>query len=124
MPYFGGGLLGFRQPPSMVQPVYVKDVAREFVDAIVNPKTFGQTYGLCGRQPLTWPLMHYIVSEVFTGKRKAALAHSRLESQDVDADHPGVAVAFHAQPGRHGVGRQHLRYEPVRRGFRVGAGGV
>ena len=74
MPYFGGGLIGLRRPLSLVQPVYVKDVARAFVDAIANPKPIGQTYGLCGNQVMTWPQMHHIASEIFTGKRKAALA--------------------------------------------------
>jgi NADH dehydrogenase len=74
MPYFGGGLLGLRRPLSAVQPVYVKDVARAFVDAIDNPKTIGQTYGLCGKERLSWPQMHYIAAAIFAGKPKPAVA--------------------------------------------------
>lgn len=73
MPYFAAGLLG-RRPPTYVQPVFVKDVARAFVDAIDKPQTIGQTYGVCGSQQLLWPQMHHIAAEIFRGKRKATLA--------------------------------------------------
>ncbi|HWE01764.1 MAG TPA: complex I NDUFA9 subunit family protein [Tepidisphaeraceae bacterium] len=72
MPYFGGGLLGLRKA-AHVQPVYVKEVARAFVEAIDNPKSNHQTLPLCGSQILTWPQMHHIAAELFAGKRKAAI---------------------------------------------------
>jgi NADH dehydrogenase len=40
MPYFGAGLLG-RNGAGMLQPVYVKDVARAFVEALEKPNTIG-----------------------------------------------------------------------------------
>jgi nucleoside-diphosphate-sugar epimerase len=73
MPYFSAGLLG-RRAPASVQPVYVNDVARAFVDAIDNPQTIAQAYGVCGSQRLLWPQMHHIAAEIFRGKRKATLA--------------------------------------------------
>jgi NADH dehydrogenase len=72
MPYFGGGLFGTNRPTS-VQPVYVNDVARAFVEALGESQTIGQTYHICGKQRLTWPQMHHIAAEIFTGKRKAAI---------------------------------------------------
>ncbi|HET6246370.1 MAG TPA: NAD(P)H-binding protein [Tepidisphaeraceae bacterium] len=72
MPYFGGGLLG-RRRPALVQPVYVKDVARAFVRAIDRPQTIRQTYCIGGADQLSWPQMHHVASEIFAGKRKAAL---------------------------------------------------
>ena len=72
MPYFGGGLLGWAKPTS-VQPVFVEDVARAFVEALDKPAAVGQTYPLGGSQALTWRQMHHLAAEIFTGKRKAAI---------------------------------------------------
>jgi len=72
MPYFGGGVLGTNRKTS-VQPIYVNDVARAFVEAIEESQTIGQTYAIGGKQRLTWPEMHHIAAEVFTGKRKVAI---------------------------------------------------
>ena len=47
MPYFGGGLLG-RRDGGLVQPVYVRDVARAFADALENPATIGEVYLIGG----------------------------------------------------------------------------
>jgi len=71
MPYFGRGLLGLGGS-TMLQPVYVKDVARAFVDAIGNPKTVGKTYNLGGSQQLTWPQMHRAFAIAYTGKIRLA----------------------------------------------------
>ena len=72
MPYFGGGLLGLKGD-FKVQPVYVKDVARAFADALQEPRTVGRVYPLGGKQPLTWPQMHHLVAKILTGKKRAAL---------------------------------------------------
>jgi uncharacterized protein YbjT (DUF2867 family) len=72
MPYFGGGLLGLNKP-THVQPVYVRDVARAFVDAIDNEQSNHKTLPLCGSQVLTWPQMHHIAAQLFAGKRKMVL---------------------------------------------------
>jgi NADH dehydrogenase len=67
MPYFGAGLFGF-SGASKVQPVFVRDVARAFVDAIENPATIGQVYLLGGPDVMTWPAMYKTVSKAVTGK--------------------------------------------------------
>ncbi len=69
MPYFGAGLLG-RGRAGKLQPVYVRDVARAFVDALEKPHTIGMTYELAGSEQMTWPEMHRISAEAITGKRR------------------------------------------------------
>lgn len=69
MPYFGAGLLGFGGAGKL-QPVYVCDVARAFVDAIENKTTFNQAYDLAGPDVMTWPDLHRIFARAFTGKRR------------------------------------------------------
>ena len=68
MPYFGGKRAG------RLQPVYVKDVARAFVDALEKPKTVGEVYPLGGNQILTWPEMHRTVARAVVGKPRAVAA--------------------------------------------------
>jgi len=49
-------------PQAQFQPVYVRDVARAFVESIDNPETFGQAYDLCGPKRYTLlELMHMLV---------------------------------------------------------------
>ena len=72
MPYFAGGLFGHR-PAGILQPVYVKDVARAFVDCLSNPKTIGQTYGLGGSERISWPKFHQTISRAFIGKSRLTL---------------------------------------------------
>jgi len=67
MPYFGAGLLG-TGGAGRLQPVYVKDVARAFVDALDKAQTVGQTYSLVGPDVVTWPQMHRMVSSLIVGK--------------------------------------------------------
>jgi NADH dehydrogenase len=69
MPYFGAGAMG-RGGAGMLQPVYVKDVARAFVDALEKPATVRETYPLGGPDRLTWPELHRTVSEVVVGKKR------------------------------------------------------
>ena len=72
MPYFGGGPLGFSRQ-TRVQPVFVEDVARAFVDALEKPQSIGRTYCIGGAEPMTWPDMHRQAARIFTGKRRLAL---------------------------------------------------
>jgi uncharacterized protein YbjT (DUF2867 family) len=72
MPYFGGGLLGQRGAGKL-QPVFVGDVARAFVDAIENRKTIGEVYPLGGSEQLTWPQLHHTISTQIVGKSRAAV---------------------------------------------------
>jgi NADH dehydrogenase len=66
MPYFGAGLFG-RGGAGRLQPVYVNDVARAFVDALENPKTIGEVYPVGGTEQLTWPELHRRFAEAVTG---------------------------------------------------------
>jgi NADH dehydrogenase len=72
MPYFGRGVLGL-SGAGRLQPVYVGDVARAFVDALDNPKAIGQSYDLAGPDVLTWPELHRTVAQAVTGKPRAVL---------------------------------------------------
>jgi NADH dehydrogenase len=74
MPYFGRGALGFGGA-GLLQPVYVKDVARAFVDALQNPKTIGEVYLLGGPDVITWPQLHEISSRAIrsSGRRRFTL---------------------------------------------------
>ncbi|MGH7215155.1 MAG: NAD(P)H-binding protein, partial [Tepidisphaeraceae bacterium] len=57
MPYFGAGALG-KDGAGMLQPVYVKDVARAFVDSLGNPRTAGEVYLLGGADRMSWSELH------------------------------------------------------------------
>ena len=72
MPYFGKGVTGFGGS-GRIQPVYVKDVASAFVEAVGNPKAFGRVYNLCGPDVMTWPQMHHVISKTVRGRKKAAV---------------------------------------------------
>ncbi len=69
MPYFGAGALG-RRGAGKLQPVYVKDVARAFVQALASPKTIGEVYPLGGPDQLTWPELHRTSAEAIVGRRR------------------------------------------------------
>ena len=73
MPYFGAGPFG-RGGAGQLQPVYVGDVARAFVDALEKPNTVGEIYPLGGPDVVTWPQMHHIVSQAIVGKKRRAVA--------------------------------------------------
>jgi NADH dehydrogenase len=66
MPYFGAGPLGLGGAGKL-QPIYVNDVARAFVDALEKPKTIGEVYPLAGTQEVTWPEMHRIAATAIVG---------------------------------------------------------
>lgn len=67
MPYFGAGPLGLGGAGKL-QPIYVKDVARAFVDALEKPATIGEIYPIAGKQQVTWPELHRITSSAIVGK--------------------------------------------------------
>lgn len=50
VPYFGK-----EQTAGRLQPVWVEDVARCFVEALKNRQTVGETYPLGGPEEFTWP---------------------------------------------------------------------
>ena len=73
MPYFGAGPFG-RGGAGMLQPVYVKDVARAFVDSLSNPATIGEIYPMGGPDRLSWPELHRACATAVVGKPRAVLA--------------------------------------------------
>ena len=73
MPYFGAGLFG-RGGAGLLQPVFVGDVARAFVDALSNEKTVGEVYPIAGPDQMTWPQMHRTVATSIRGKPKRVAA--------------------------------------------------
>jgi nucleoside-diphosphate-sugar epimerase len=73
MPYFGAGPFGCGGA-GLLQPVFVKDVARAMVDALEKPKTVGEIYLLGGQDRMTWPEMHKTVSKAIVGKARRTVA--------------------------------------------------
>jgi len=73
MPYFGKGMMG-RGGAGMLQPVYVGDVARAFVDALEKPQTIGEVYPLGGTEQVTWPELHETVARAVVGKKRWVMA--------------------------------------------------
>ena len=73
MPYFGAGLFG-RGGAGKLQPVYVGDVSRAFVDALEKPRTIGNVYPLAGPDELTWPQLHRTCAAAITGRRRWVMA--------------------------------------------------
>ena len=72
MPYFGAGALG-TGGAGRLQPVFVGDVARAFVDALEKPNTVGEIYPLGGPDVVTWPQMHHAVSRAIVDRERLAL---------------------------------------------------
>jgi uncharacterized protein YbjT (DUF2867 family) len=56
-----------------LQPVYVKDVARAFVDALEKPQTIGEVYLLGGPHELTWQQLHRASALAIVGHKRLAL---------------------------------------------------
>ena len=73
MPYFGAGMMG-GGGAGKLQPIYVKDVARAFVDALEKPQTIGEIYPIAGPDQLTWPQLHRISAEAITGRQRWVMA--------------------------------------------------
>jgi uncharacterized protein YbjT (DUF2867 family) len=72
MPYFGAGLLGFGGA-GLLQPVYVGDVARAFVDCLEKPETIREVYLLGGPDRYTWPELHNTIAQAVVGHRRWVL---------------------------------------------------
>jgi NADH dehydrogenase len=93
MPYFGAGMLG-RGGAGQLQPVYVGDVARAFVDALEKPGTVGEVYPFGGPDVVTWPRMHHIVSEAIVGKPRRAVAIPAWYAKAITHVVPGPLLPF------------------------------
>lgn len=93
MPYFGGGPLGFSDP-SKLQPVFVGDVARAFVDAITLPMSSGRIYNLAGPEAFTWPEFHKIASAIILGKPKRSAPVPAWMAKALAAASPAALLPF------------------------------
>lgn len=63
IPYFGSG-------EARLQPVYVKDVAHCFVDALTRPETIGQIIPLGGPNAYSWKALYETCRALLPGARK------------------------------------------------------
>lgn len=69
-PLFYEGLLPFKAGEFRMSPVYVKDVAAVFVQALEMPETAGQIFPLCGPVSLSWKeILKTIAAAAGTTKR-------------------------------------------------------
>jgi len=93
MPYFGAGISGLGGA-GRLQPVYVLDVARAFVDAIANLKTVGRSYGLGGAERLSWPEMHRAAAGAILGRKRAVLPIPAWYGRMLAAIVPGSLLPF------------------------------
>lgn len=69
LPYFGKGVLGFGGS-GKIQPVFVEDVARAFLDSAENDSFAHQCIEMGGPQPMTWPEFYRTCAEVIVGHRR------------------------------------------------------
>lgn len=67
MPYFKGRRHG---GPPQIQPIFVKDVARAFVDALEKPNSIGEVYPIVGTQRFTWPEFYRTTSRIIRGRER------------------------------------------------------
>jgi nucleoside-diphosphate-sugar epimerase len=72
MPYFARGLFGLAGS-ALLQPVFVEDVARAFVESLDNPQTIGEVFPIGGPDRMTWPQMYRQVAVVVTARRRLTL---------------------------------------------------
>jgi uncharacterized protein YbjT (DUF2867 family) len=93
MPYFGAGLLGLGGA-GRLQPVYVKDVARAFVDATGNSRTGSKTYDLGGTEQMTWPEMHRASARAIVGKDRLTIPIPVWYAKMLTAIVPGSILPF------------------------------
>jgi len=68
MPYFARGVFGSHA--AGLQPIYVVDVARAFVEALGIPAAVGKTYDLVGPELLPWPAFYRVFAAAI-GRPKA-----------------------------------------------------
>jgi nucleoside-diphosphate-sugar epimerase len=73
MPYFGRGLLGLGGAGKL-QPVFVEDVARAFVECLDDPQKARELFCIGGPDQMTWPGMHRMIAQVLVGHRRPVLA--------------------------------------------------
>jgi uncharacterized protein YbjT (DUF2867 family) len=73
------------------QPIWVEDVARCFVSALGDPRTFGQAYELCGPRAYTLEeLMRFVVDTLGLRRKIVALPGALAQMQAFTFEHlPG-----------------------------------
>lgn len=93
MPYFGRGFFG-RGERALVQPVYVGDVARAFVDALEKPQTIREIYPIGGPDRMTWPELYRTASEIIVGKPRWTMPIPAWKAKLIAAITPGFLLPF------------------------------
>jgi NADH dehydrogenase len=93
MPYFGAGLLG-RGRSGRLQPIYVDDLARAFVEALENPRTIGQTYDLGGGEAVSWPQLHRLSARAIVGRRRWVMPIPAWKARILTCVLPGFLLPF------------------------------
>lgn len=93
MPYFGAGPFGFGGA-GMLQPVFVKDVARGFVDALEKPRTVGEIYPLGGSERLSWPELHRACAQAIIGRRRLVMSIPAWEAKVLSQVLPTALLGF------------------------------
>lgn len=77
------GIFPLACPDSRLQPIYVKDVVCCFASALVNERTFGQRYDLCGPRVYTlYEIVSYIAKTIGVNRQIIKLAdwQSKLQA--------------------------------------------
>jgi NADH dehydrogenase len=93
MPYFGRGILGLGGG-ALVQPIYVRDVARAFADALGNLSAIGKRYEIGGAERMDWPGMHRIIARAVVGKERMTMAIPAWYGKLLAAVVPGNWLGF------------------------------
>ncbi|HEY0009274.1 MAG TPA: complex I NDUFA9 subunit family protein [Tepidisphaeraceae bacterium] len=92
MPFFGRGVFGLS--PASLQPIFVDDVARCFVEALDHPETIGQSYDLGGPETFTWPEMYDTAAHLIAGKTKLVVGLPAWYGKLVASLIPGRFLPF------------------------------
>ena len=121
-PLFYEGLLPFNAGEFRMSPVYVKDVAAVFVQALDMPETTGQIFPLCGPVSLSWKeILKTIAAAAGTTKRALpapvlllkglALALDRFAFFPITRDQLTMLMEGNTCDGHNAF--QHFDLEPV-----------
>lgn len=89
VPYFGAGLLG-RRGAGRLQPIWVEDVGRCFVQALTNPKAVKETYSLGGPEVFTWPQLYEICGRHLPNRRNKKITPVPVWYANLIAGKPAV----------------------------------
>ena len=92
MPYFANGLLGNQK--TKIQPVFVEDVARAFVQSLQDAKPEKQIMEIAGPEQMTWADMHRKAAEIITGKSRLTLPIPAWYAKAITRIIPSALVPF------------------------------